>query len=1150
MPFESRSARTRPSRYRPTWLVPTSLLAILLAPVCARAQAVYGSIAGQVTDSTGAALPGVSVTITSVERKTADTVLSNESGFYRKERLIPGSYAVKAELSGFKSALLPAARVRVDAQTKIDLTLEVGQLAEAVTVTAGPGELLKTDRADVATAFDSRQITELPVLDRNFTKFLLLTPGTQQQAWGHAASENPQGSTQTVVNGQSFSGTGYQLDGTDNRDPILGIIVINPTLESISESKITSQNYDAEFGQAIAGVVSVQTKSGTNEIRGSVFEYLQRDRFRARNPFTEPDRADPITGRVLPKTTRDQFGGSIGGPIKENAWFFFGDYQGTRSEIGGSRLLSVPTVRARNGDLSEYGVNIYDPRSGDPSQRQQFAGNVIPQNRLSPQAQALLRLLPLPNNGSGVRNNYIAQGTEKFDNDAFNVRLDGRLSSSVNTFARYSFQRYDLNGGQVFGAGGGQEFVSLGGQSKVKNHSVALGADFTLDPTTILDVRLGFFKYGVNVLPNDFGTTPAADAGIPGLNNGDDFTSGLPFIEINNYGGSTINTPGPGQYRLGSGLDAGRCNCPLTQQEKQFQFVTNLTRLFGNHTVKVGADIRRAYNLRVPSDAHRSGQLYFDPDRTRGPNGGGLGLASFLLGDVSRFRRYVSTSTEARERQWRQFYFVQDTWRATPKLTLNYGLRADIIHPQTVNEPGNGGWLDIATGQILVGGVGGVSLGGDVKNKINWAPRLGVTWQADRKTVVRMGFGRSYDIGVFGSTFGHAVTQNLPVLAVQDLNPPTNFGSVFNLAGGPPAPPSVQVGADGRFRLPNGVFARLLPSQQDLSHVDAYNVTVQRELSDGVSLELAYVGNRGKGFFGDNPAADANQPTIVGFGSVPRDQRRPFFNGTVRTYDGLSGAYGWTQGIDYFSNTGKSRYNALQAKLTKRFSHGYQILAHYTLQSAKNNSGEYFFIDPEVNYGPADFIRKHVFVVTGIADLPFGKDRRFLGNASGLLQALAGGWQLNANVVIQSGLPFNVGYNDSGADRDTGPGRPNLIGDVQAGSGDGLTSPYFNVTPIGSAGSAFGRPAAGTFGNLGRNAVTGPGFWNVDASLFKRFRLRGRSELELRIEAQNVFNHVNLGNPDSTIGVPGNLNPNAGFITSVAPNWFPRQLQFAARVTF
>jgi outer membrane receptor protein involved in Fe transport len=591
--------------------------------------------------------------------------------------------------------------------------------------------------------------------------------------------------------------------------------------------------------------------------------------------------------------------------------------------------------------------------------------------------------------------------------------------------------------------------------------------------------------------------------------------------------------------RFGSGLNAGRCNCPLAQHEKQAQVVANLTKLFGNHTVKFGVDVRRAYNLRVPSDSHRSGQLYFNEQRTAGPTGGGLGLASFLLGDVERMVRYVSPNTDARERQWRHFYYIQDTWRATPKLTLNYGLRLDVMNPQTVNEPGNGGWLDINTGEIRVGGVGDIDLAGNVENALNWAPRVGAAYQLNEKTVVRAGYGRSYDIGVFGSTFGHSVTQNLPVLAFQDINPPNNFQSVFNLAQGPPAPVFPAVPSNGRFPLPNGVSARLLPDKQNLSHVDAYNFTVQRQLSTNWSAEVAYVGNRGRGFIGDGPAANYNVARIEGFGTLSQDQRKPFFS-----------RFGWTQGIDFFSNTGRSRYNALQAKLTRRLADGLSVVTHYTLQSHKNDDGGYFFADPDVDYGPANFIRTHVYVLAATAELPFGKGKRYLSDASGAVDTILGGWQLNVVGNIMSGLPFNVSYRDAGQDRDTGPNRPDLVGDPGVGSGDGLTSPYFNVTPIGSAGSAFGRPARGTFGNMGRNELRGPGFWNVDASLFKNFRITDRTNLELRIEAQNVFNHVNLGNPNSEVGVPGNLNPTAGFITGTAPNHVQRNLQFGARFTF
>src|SRR3954470_1189970 len=602
-------------RIRSRSLLPLLLATALFAPARAQAQAVYGSISGVITDASGALVPGASVTITSVARQTSDTVMTNDQGFYTKDRLVPGVYEVKAELQGFKTAVFPDIRVSVDTNTPLNVKLALGQLSEAVTV-GGFSPVLKTDRADVATTFDTKQITDLPVLDRNFTKFILLTPGTQQLQWQHAASENPQGSTQTMVNGQHFSGTGYQLDGTENRDPILGIIVINPALESIQETKITSQNYDAEFGQATAGVVSVQTKSGTNATRGSGFWFNRNDSTQARNPFTQFQK-DPQTGRYIPETSHNQFGGSVGGPVVRNRWFYFGDYQGTRDKQGGSALLTVPTEAARTGNLSAYGVNIYDPATG-----QQFPGNIIPTSRLSSQAVAILNSIPKPNapgRDNGIRDNYVANGVEAFHENSFDARVDGRLTPKINTFGRYTRGKFFRDGPTAFGTGGGRELVSLGGASDVTNQSLAYGVDYAFSSNLLADFRFGFFRYKVNVLPFDYGTTPAKDAGIPGLNNDTTFTSGLPagFVE------------GPvGGFNFGSGLGVNRCNCPLDQDEKQFQLVGNVTKLVQSHNFKFGVDVRRAYNLRVPSDAHRSGELTFSTNRTSLQGSGGLGLAT------------------------------------------------------------------------------------------------------------------------------------------------------------------------------------------------------------------------------------------------------------------------------------------------------------------------------------------------------------------------------------------------------------------------------------------------------------------------------------------------------------------------------------------
>jgi hypothetical protein len=1074
--------------------------------------------------------------------------------------LIPGLYSIKVSKEGFKAAVSNDVGVSVDTQTKNDIKLEIGQLSEVVIVETDT-QLLKTDRADVSTTFSTRQVEELPILDRNFTKLILLTPGTQQQLWSHAASENPQGSTQTIVNGQTFSGTGYQLDGTDNRDVILGIIVINPTFDSVGETKITSSNYDAEFGQAIAGVASVQTKSGTNDFHGSLFEYLQRDRFQARNPFNQATK-NSLTGKFIPATKRDQFGGSIGGPILKDRLFFFGDYQGTRAQQGGSRLLTVPTALARTGNLSEYGLPIYNPITNT-----QYAGNIIPacvgaqtpalNGCLSTQARSILNLMPTPTS-AGVVDNFVAAGSETFNNDVFNIRIDSRVSDSLNVFGRFSRAKFLLDGPTSFGTGGGPELVSLGGSSKTRNISLATGFDYTINPTTVVDFRFGFFNYKVNVLPFDYQTTPATAAGIPGLNF-DDFSSGLfaAFVSVNNAG-----SQGNRDFNFGSGLGVNRCNCPLDQDEKQYQFVTNLTKVYNNHTLKFGVDVRKAFNLRVPSDNHRSGELTFSRDRTAQLAAGlpvagtGNGLATFLIGDVTSFRRYVSTSVDARESQWRHFYYGQDTWKATPKLTLALGVRADVLNPQKLNAPGNGGFPNLETGQIDVAGVGDISLSGNIKNKVNFAPRIGVAYQINDKMVIRGGFGRSFDTGVFGTVFGHTVTQNLPVLAVQNLNNGST-NRVFNLSAGPAAPTgffgittlprncpmtgcvnNTSLPSSGSFFLPDGITVRSLAPQQTLPQVDAYNITFQWEFMKNYSLEAAYVGNKGTNVFvGDNPDLNVNQPTIVGFGTLSRNQRQPFFQ-----------KFGWTQDILLYQGYGATnRYDSMQLKLTKRLTNGFSFLTHYTLQKAVNNSGEYFNIDPSVNRGRADFERKHNFVLSQLYELPIGRNHKYFSGIGRLADAFIGGWQFNSNTTIQSGFHFNVTYDGAGADRDTGPNRPNVNGKI-------IYKPGVN----GSINTdVFSKPARGTFGNLERNALTGPGYWRTDASMLKKFRFNETMFAEFRIELVNLFNHVNLGNPDGNIGTfnaAGVLSPNANFGKSNSTAFFgndlQRNLQFAFRFGF
>src|SRR5712691_6471285 len=750
----------------------------------ASGQAVYGSIIGTVADPQGNAIAGAKITVISVTKATSYESTSNESGNYSVTHLISDDYKLKVESPGFKSYEIPSVRVDADVAIKVDAQLQVGAVTQTVEVTSEIPQL-KTDRADVDIEFNDKYISELPVLNRNFTNFELLSPGTQKLVgFSHAATENPQGGGQIFVNGQHFSGTNFELDGTDNQDPILGIIVINPNLDAIGEAKIALQDYDAESGKATAGVVHVQTKSGSNDFHGSGFYYYRNSDQQARDPFTNKP------GVSLAAATWKQYGGSVGGPIFKNKLFFFGDYQGTKQQQGITNLYTIPTAlvestcgfgKPGNCDLSEYlapaplgfgPVNgqIFDPATGNPATgtgRTPFAGNLIPNTRISPQATAMLALFPAPTSG-GISNNLVTTGAGPFKQNSFDTRIDYSAPRNYQIFGRFSLDYFSLSGKGGLGAMGGNGFGpgGLNGSSTVHNYSLASGFTKPLGAKWLTDFRFGWFKYNPQTAYSDASAKPMDGFGVPGLNSGPGVvgpptTGGLAGIDFGGTGGFTP---------FGDGLNIGRCNCPLTESEQQVQFVSHWTKTRGNHTFKFGADIRYALNLRVPSDASRTGLLHINAGDTANSGTGGNSFATFLLGDVTSFERFVSNSLTAAERQKRWFFYGQDSWRVSPKFTMTYGLRWEIYFPESVNGKNNGGFANLDQGVIRVAGNGPIGLDGNINNTLKaFAPRISFAYQFDPKTVVRIGYGRGFDIGVFGSNFGHVVTQNLPVLANQSL---------------------------------------------------------------------------------------------------------------------------------------------------------------------------------------------------------------------------------------------------------------------------------------------------------------------------------------------------------------------------------------------
>lgn len=1136
-------------------------------------QAIYGSIYGQVTDGTGAVVSNATVTVKDVDKGTSVEATSSAIGEYSVQHLIPDFYDISVTAPGFKGTETKGIRVSADTSAKVDLKLQIGSTGETVTVT---GEIpqLKTDRADVGAVLDERTVADLPNISRDFASLELLLPGTQVMGWSQNNAEDAAGSPTVQINGQHFSGVSYELDGATNTDPILGQIVINPPLDAVGEAKITTTAYDAQFGQAVAAVVTAQTKSGTNKFHGSLFDYRRTDATEASNPFNQTQ-INPITGRLIPAAKYNQFGASFGGPIVKDKAFFFIDYQGTRQTLGATALVTVPTLNTRTSclaagstgcDLSDYlvasGANaqIYNPRiAGAPA----FTNNFIPIADVSPQALYLLGLIPAPNTGAPgqISSNYSGSGNGTQFNDEVDFRVDDQLSQRTHAFGRYSYFNNGTSSNTVFGkVAGGTGFSSptnsFGGSASGRNQSAVTGMDIALNPKFLTDFRLAWIRYHVKTTKYDGTSDLATMAGIPGLNiPGQPFTDGAPGFFVDNASGNS----GDGLSPFGSALNVNACNCPLFETEDQYQVVNNWTRIIRTHTLKFGMDLRYARNYRIASDSNRAGELHFSATDTESPTlAGGLGLGTFLLGDVTNLVRYVSSSSNAKETQKRVFTYVEDSWRITPKLTFNYGLRWEVYVPETVNGKDQGGFADLSIGAIRVAGEGDFNTRMNVST--NWktiAPRLGLAYQLNPKTVIRAGYGRDYDLGVFGSIFGHVLTQNLPVLASQNL---TNNGlntAAFNLAVGPMPFTFPAIPSNGLIPFPTDDTVRIRDDPNRFPTIDAWNIAVQRQLTSSSSVTIAYVGNKGTHTFsGDGQEVNPNEP-LPCFGGLCFNPNAPVGSTTQTSNTNLLKPYfaafanPQPQGYLYYNNGFDTHYNSLQVSFEKRFSHGLQFNANYNYQKAYDYHGEDFL--KKYDWGRYDDLRDNQLTAFGNYQLPFGKHQRFGSNLPGWVDYLIGGYELSPNISWASGLPFTVSYAECGADIPTGPCRPNKAsGDlgIHLTGYDPTTHTRTYFAPPGF-GSAFTRPALDTFGTSPQNAYTGPSLFNTDLSLLKTIPIRETLRVQFRMDAFNFFNVINPGNPGNTcVDCTGLGGQNAGVITGMALGAAPRQLEFALKIIF
>ncbi len=1094
-------------------LVCATLLATI--PCSLRAQAVSGTILGSVQDVSGASIPGATVSIVNAETGLARTVLSNSAGEYMVPSLPPGMYEVSAEMKGFKRVSLSGIRLNVDQKLRADLKLEVGALTESIQVQAAI-PLVQSDSSELGATINESQIKELPLNGRNFVQLTRLIPGVTRGVPGSnndgASNEGWRMSSTIAANGMRTRDNNFLLDGIDNNELNLNTVIIFPSVDAIEEFKVQTSTYSAEFGRANGGVVNIQIKSGTNQFHGSAFEFLRNDRLDANDLFNNK------FGRAKPAFRQNQFGATLGGPIRRDRTFFFMDYQGWRVRNAQTYLSNVPTNLMRDGDFSELSRTIYDPLSQSP-----FPGNRIPAARVDPVARAILdQLYPAPNvpgqrssTGQTI-NNFLYNPVLQRQDDQFDVKVNQRISDNNQFFARYSFERSEqfLPASLPHGDAGA---TTGNGNGLIRTQSLALNDTHTISPRWLNEFRFGLNRWGLVFSPIDFGANLADKVGLPGVNISDT-TSAMSQIVFS-----------PADVRgLGSGGNAPELNYFTT-----FQWLDNMTWTRGKNSLKFGVNIIRRRKNKINPD-NSVGNFSFGSQLTSNCGGIGSGctinpntgfsVASFVLGYPTSVSRALLLGI-AGERKWEYGAYVQDDYRVTRRLTLNLGLRYEYFSPpvevadrQSNFDPSTGRFVGASDDAVIAGN--NVGRGLMYPYRRDWAPRVGLAYDVfgTGRTVLRAGYGISWDNPFTGGS--GSKTKNPPFLLSTALT--TTLQPTLRLSNGLPPPPPVNFDAP-----PQGSARSLFDIHDADGYAQQWNVNVQQQLGRDFMVEAAYVGTRGTHLM---MKQDINQaPAVVGV--TNSDVNRP--------YIAISPLL---RGLSEVQSRGWSVYHSLQAKVTKRFARSFMMLSSYTYGkvidiSSDAESGTLNAWNFNQDRGPATFDIRHVWSTSGIYELPFGKGRRYGASLGSVGNALLGGWQIDGIITVQSGLPFTVTQQQGLLSNGTG-NRPNRIA-----SGT-LANPtpdhWFDLTAFQAT-----SDNTGTWGNSGRGILRAPGLVQADLSLVKNTRFREHFEHQLKIEMFNAFNHPQFASPAASIGTAS-----AGVISSLLYGTPMRQIQLAMKFSF
>ena len=1053
-------------------LIASTLLFVLSLPLFAFAQTYKGTIRGVVTDPQGGRISKAEVRLTNTETNEVRTAVANDDGEFAISLLPPAVYKLEASSAGFGKHE-EEIQLRVNQEVRRDVSLRVGSIpATQSDVRAGSVAELKKDSAALGTVIENRQVTQLPLDGRNFLELTLLVPGAVPAPQGSASSVR--GDFAFSINGGREDANNFLLDGAFNVDPKLNTFGVKPPVDAIREFEVLSHSYDATFGRNSGAQVNIVVKSGSNAFHGSAYEFFRNGALDARNYFAP-------RGVDAPEYRRNQFGGSFGGRLIADRTFFFADYEGTRIREGITRVTTVPTLAERAGDFSQSLVKPINPFTQQP-----FPGNQLPDFFLHPVGRAIAGLYPEPNR-AGVVSNFVSSPVQDDDVNQFDVRLDHLLRPTSTLAFRYSFSDrvlFEPFAGPVFSAipGFGND-VTRRGQNAMIAHT------HVFSPALINEARVAFNRIDSTVTHENAGTSLNRLVGLPDVATRER-DLGLTFISITGF------SPLGHEY-----------NNPQDSVTNTYQLADIASYSRGKHLMKFGFDIR-ATQQNAFRDIQARGLLNFVNQAITGN-----ALADLLLGlpVVSGFAR-ADNHQHLRTESYN--FFVNDSYRVTPRLTLSAGLRYEYNSP-AVDVDDRAALYDVDTRSLVPVGTGGVPRAGYEADRNNFAPRLGLAWTLGDDTVLRAGYGVYYDQSALAP--GEGLYFNQPYFDLRLLVTSQQFP--LSLTDPFPANPP--------FLLPASAFT----FQRDLRtpYTQQYSLSLQRQLGSSRVFEVAYVGSKGSKLIS---ARDINQPAPA---PVPVNLRPD-----PRFAD-----------INILESRANSNYNALQTRFQQRLDFGLTLLASYTWAKSIDDASAFFTSAGDPNFpqdsnnvraerGRSAFDVRHRFTLSYGYELPIGKGHALLGD-NGWLTHLATGWQTLGIVTLQGGRPFTVALIQEFDNSNTGRSslgfgandRPNVAGNPEISS----PSPerWFNT-------AAFALPQFGTFGDAGRNTLTGPDYKNVNASLIKDTRIKEAVTLQFRAEFFNLFNRPNFDLPDNFF-----LSPTFGQVLSAQA---PRRIQFGLKLLF